>query len=67
MKRKLYKVTVKVTYVTTMNHEQTSMKNAKKDVKRLIDDYLKNGKDIRNIFNKPPRTIYKVEKLDKPQ
>lgn len=64
MRKKLYRVTVKVTYVTTMNHEQTSMENAEKDVKRLIEDYLKNGKDIRNIFNKPPRTIYKVEKIN---
>ena len=65
MKRKRYTVTVKVIYVATMDHEQTSMKNAKKDVKRVIEDYLKEGTDIRNIFDKAPQTIYKVEKNDR--
>lgn len=64
MKRKTYKVIVKVTYVTTMNHQQTSMSKAKEDVKKVIENYLKDGADIRNIFDKPPHTIYKVEKYD---
>lgn len=62
MKRKKYRVTVKVTYVTTMDHEQTSMEKAKNDVKKVVENYLKDGADIRNIFDKPPHTIYKVEK-----
>ncbi len=65
MKRKKYKVTVKVIYVTTMDHEQTSMDNAKNDVKKVIENYIKDGVDIRNIFDKIPQTIYKVEKYDK--
>ena len=60
-KRKIYKVTVKAEFVITMDHEQTSMEKAKQDVKRVVEDYIKDGKDIRNLFNEPPHTIYKVE------
>lgn len=60
-KIKVYKVTVKAEFVITMDHEQTSMEKAKQDVKRVVEDYIKNGKDINNLFNEPPHTIYKVE------
>lgn len=60
-KRKIYKVTAKVEFITTMDHEQTSMENAKKDVQRVVEDYLRIGKDIRVLFDEPPHTIYKVE------
>ena len=65
MKRKKYKVTVKVIYVTTMDHEQTSMEKAKNDVKKVVENYIKDGVDIRNIFDKAPRNSYMVKKYDK--
>ena len=65
MKRKNYKVTVKVNYTLTMDHSQTSMQNAKADVKKVIENYLKDGKDLRTFFdNQKPQTIYKVEILN---
>lgn len=65
MKRKKYKVRVKIEYVTAMDHEQTSMERAKLDVKRLIDDYIRQGLDLSKIFNEPPHIIFKVEKYDR--
>ena len=65
MKRKKYKVTVKVIYVATMDHEQTSIENAKNDVKKVVENYIRDGVDIRNIFDKAPKTTYKVVKYDK--
>ena len=66
MKRKNYKITVKVNYTLTMDHSQTSMQKAQEDVNRVLTDYLKNKKlNILNLFNdRPPRIIYKVEKKD---
>lgn len=61
MRRKVYKVKVKIQFETTMDHSQTSMERAKQDVEKLINDYLKQGLDIRKIFEKPPRLIFKVE------
>ena len=37
--KKRYRVTVKVEYEITMDHTQTSMKKAKDDVQKLIDNY----------------------------
>lgn len=63
MKRKNYKVRIKLIYETTMDHSQTSMKMAQEDVNRVLTDYLKNKKlNILNLFDNPPRIIYKVEK-----
>lgn len=65
MKRKNYKVKVKLVFETTMDHSQTSMKKAQEDVNRVLTDYLKNKKlNILNLFEMPPHIIYKVEKLD---
>jgi hypothetical protein len=65
MKRKNYKVKVKLVFETTMDHSQTSMKKAQEDVNRVLTDYLKNKKlNILNLFDNPPHIIYKVEKLD---
>lgn len=66
MKRKNYKITVKVNYTLTMDHSQTSMQKAQEDVNRVLTDYLKDKKlNILNLFNdRPPRIIYKVEKKD---
>lgn len=65
MKRKKYKVQVKLVFTTIMDHEQTSMENAKKDVQRVINDYIKNKLDITKMFDTPPHTIYKVDKYDR--
>ena len=49
MKRKNYKVKVKLIFETTMDHSQTSMQKAQEDVNRVLTDYLKNKK--LNILN----------------
>lgn len=66
MRRKNYKVNIKLIFETSMDHSQTSMKKAEEDVNRVLTDYLKNKKlNILNLFDdKPPRIIYKVELLD---
>ena len=66
MKRKNYKVKVKLIFETIMDHSQTSMQKAQDDVNRVLTDYLKDKKlNILNLFNdRPPRIIYKVEKKD---
>lgn len=66
MRRKNYKVNIKLIFETSMDHSQTSMRKAEEDVNRVLTDYLKNKKlNILNLFDdKPPRTIYKVELLD---
>lgn len=61
--KKKYKVIIKVEYITIMNHEQTSKIKAKQDIENIIIEYLKYGKDIRNIFDKPPLLKFKVEKI----
>ena len=63
MKRKNYKVSVKLIFETAMYHTQTSMKKAQEDVDRVLTNYLKGKKiNILNLFENPPRIIYKVEK-----
>lgn len=66
MKRKNYKVRIKLIFETTMDHSQTSMKKAQEDVNRVLTDYLKDKKlNILNLFeDEPPRLVYKVEKYD---
>lgn len=66
MKRKNYKVRIKLIFETTMDHSQTSMKKAQEDINRILTDYLKDKKlNILNLFeDEPPRLIYKVEKYD---
>lgn len=67
MKRKKYKVRIKLIFETSMEHEQVNMEKAKQDVDRVLTGYLKNRKlNILNLFeDKPPRIIYKVEKYDR--
>ena len=65
--KKRYRVTVKVEYEITMDHTQTSMKKAKADVQKLIDNYLdkNNNLNLRFLFNNTkPKTIYRVEIKD---
>ena len=65
MKRKRYKVRIKLIFETTMDHSQTSMKKAKEDVDRVLTDYIKDKKlNILNLFEEPPHITYKVEKND---
>lgn len=62
MKRKNYKVKVKLIFETTMDHSQTSMQKAKEEVKKVVENYLKDGKDLKTFFdNQIPQTIYKAE------
>lgn len=61
MKNKKYKVTIKYEYITSMDHTQTSKDKAINDVKKVVEHYLTNGKDVRNLFDQPPKTIYKAE------
>ena len=66
MKRKKYKVKVKLIFETAMDHEQTSMKRAEADVNRVLTDYLKGKKiNILNWFDTPPHIIVKAEKYDR--
>lgn len=65
MKRKNYKVRIKLIFETTMEHSQTSMKKAQEDVDRVLTNYLKGKRmNILNLFNEPPHIIYKVEKIN---
>ena len=65
MKRKKYKVRIKLIFETSMDHEQVNMEKAKQDVDRVLKGYLKNRKlNILNLVDdKPPRIIYKVENM----
>lgn len=67
MKRKNYKVKVKLIFETTMDHSQESMKKAEADVNRVLKDYLKDKKlNIVSLFeDKPPRIICKAERYEK--
>lgn len=63
MKMKRYKVKVKLIFETTMDHSQVNMDKAREDVNRVLTNYLKGKKlNILNLFENPPRIIYKVEK-----
>ena len=59
MNRKKYKVTIKMTTITSMNHEQISKKKAKEDVKKIIENSTKDS--LNQIFNSEPIFVYKIE------
>ena len=62
MKNKKYKVTIKMKFETSFPHSQTSMQKAKEEVKKVIENYLKDGRDLKTFFdNQIPQTIYKTE------
>lgn len=61
MDRKKYRVTIKMIKVTTMEHEQTSMEQAKEDVKKVIEHSTKDS--LNQIFDSEPNFIYKVESV----
>ena len=65
MKRKKYKVRVKLIFETTMDNSQTSMKKAQEDVIRVLSDYLKNRKlNILNFFDGTTPQIICSAQLD---
>ncbi len=66
MKRKKYKVRIKLIFETYMNHSQGSMKKAEEDVKRVLLNYLKDKKlNILSLFEeKPPHIVCKAEKYE---
>ena len=59
MKRKKYRITVKMIKETTMDHEQENMEKALYDVKTVIENSTKDS--LNQIFNSEPKFIYKVE------
>lgn len=59
MKRKKYRVMIKMIKETTMEHEQKNMKLAIDDIKMLIEKSSENN--LNKIFNSNAKFIYKVE------
>lgn len=59
MKRKKYRITIKMIKETTMEHEQENMKLAVEDVKKLMDK--SSDENLNKIFNSVPRFIYKIK------
>lgn len=59
MKRRKYRIKVKMIKEITMDHEQESMEKAKEDVKKIIENSTKDS--LNQIFNSKPKFTYKVE------
>ena len=57
MKRKNYKITIKIKYETTMLHSQTSANKAIEDVVKVWTDILKQDRTLKNLFDLPPHII----------
>ena len=63
MKRKNYKITIKLKYETTMLHSGTSAEKAISDVVKVWIDILKQYRTLKNLFELPPHIIC-TAKLD---
>lgn len=63
MKRKSYKITIKLVFEDTMVHSQTSMKKAIDEVKMVSLEYFK-GKFKDNEIVIPSKIICKAEKYE---
>ena len=63
MKRKNYKITIKIKYETTMLHSGTSAEKARADVVKVWTDILKQDRILKNLFELPPH-IMCTAKLD---
>ena len=50
MKRKNYKITIKLKYETTMLHSGTSAEKAISDVVKVWTDILKQDRTLKNLF-----------------
>lgn len=59
MKKKRYKITIKMIKETAMDHEQESMEKALEDVRKVVEHSTKDS--LNQIFNSEPKFIYKVE------
>lgn len=59
MKRKKYRIKIKMIKETTMDHEQESMEKALQDVKVVLENSTKES--LNQIFDSKPKFIYKVE------
>lgn len=59
MKRKKYRITIKMIKEITMNHEQESMEKALADVKKVVEHSTKGS--LNQIFSTKPTFIYKVK------
>lgn len=63
MKRKNYKITIKIKYETTMLHSGTSAEKAIADVVKVWTEILKQDRTLKNLFELPPHIIC-TAKLD---
>lgn len=63
MKRKKYKITIKMKYETTMLHSGTSAEKAIEDVVKVWTDILKQDRTLKKLFDLPPHIIC-TAKLD---
>lgn len=61
MKRKKYRITIKMIKETTMDHEHESMEKALEDVKLVVENSTKDS--LNQIFSSKPKFIYKVEMI----
>ena len=59
MKKKRYRITIKMIKETAMDHEQESMEKALEDVRKVVEHSTKDS--LNQIFNDVPKFIYKVE------
>ncbi len=59
MKRKKYRITIKMIKEVSMVHEQENMKLAIEDVKKIISK--SSDENLNKLFNSIPKFTYKVE------
>lgn len=64
MRKKTYKINVKLVFEIDIRHRQINKEKAKNDIKRLIQDYIENNLDITQIFDEEPYIIYRAEEID---
>ena len=63
MRKKTYKINVKLVFEIDIRHRQINKEKAKSDIKKLIQDYIENNLDITQIFDEEPYIIYRVEEI----
>ncbi len=59
MNRKKYRITIKMTKTTIMEHEQVNMKQAKEDIKKLLENA--SNEVLEETFDSKPKFTYKIE------
>ena len=60
MNRNKYIVTIKMSKVIKMEHEQKNMKKAKEDIIRILEN--SNEKTLNKIFNSKPIFTYQIKR-----